>query len=125
ATPVARRELLHAGGPAYFYNSWYPSPLLYAAQKAAVDLFAGYAPGRDINRPPVPHGAMAIAGALMLLSLLGAIWHVRRTALSPSARIAWVVACGLLSVPALLSLWLLHPPREQLDEVAVAHPAIA
>ena len=125
ATLVARSELLHAGGPAYFYNSWYPSPLLYAAQKAVVDLFAGYAPGRDVNRPPVPHGALAIAGALMLLSLLGAIWHVGRTALPPTARIAWVVACGLLSVPALLSLWLLYPERERLDDLVVAQPAFA
>ncbi|MDQ3040550.1 MAG: hypothetical protein M3R16_12230, partial [Pseudomonadota bacterium] len=125
ATSIARRELQHAGGPAYFYNSWYPSPLLYTAQKMLVNLFAGYAPGRDVDRPPEPHSAMAIAAVLMLLSLLGALWHVRRTALSHTARIAWVAASGLLSVPALLSLWLLYPAREQLDDLPVVQPAMA
>lgn len=125
AASVARRGLRHAGGPVYFYNSWYPSPLLYAAQKALVGMFAGYAPARDVDRPPVPRMAMAIAGALLLLSLAGAIWHVRRTVLSPPARIAWILACGLVGVPALLSLWLLYPPREQLDEMPVARAAVA
>ncbi|MGH8075926.1 MAG: hypothetical protein ACREPE_01185 [Lysobacter sp.] len=124
-TSVGRRELTHDGGVVYIYNSWYPSPVLYAVQKAAVNLFAGYAPSRDVDRPPVPRGAVMIAGVLMLLSLVGSIWYLRRTALSMPARISWIIACGLIGLPALLSLWLLYPEREQLDDVPLAQAAVA
>jgi hypothetical protein len=60
------------------------------------------------------------------LSAIGAWWRARQTALSPAARIAWVVACALLSVPALMTLWLLYPKRETVDDVVVdALPASA
>jgi dienelactone hydrolase len=51
--------------------------------------------------------------------LLGA-WRVRRTGLSPSARLAWIAACALVGLPALLALWLLYPPRERLDDLPLA-----
>lgn len=124
-TTVARRELIHAGGPVYIYNSWYPSPVLWAAQRVAVNLFADYVPSRDVDRPPVPRGAWMIAGGLMLLSLLGAAWYVRRTALSLPARIVWVVVCGAVGIPALLGLWLMYPERERLDDLPLAQAAVA
>src|SRR5207342_523857 len=48
ATPVARRALSSGYGPVYIYNSWYTSPVLYAAQKQATALLAGYQPLSDV-----------------------------------------------------------------------------
>lgn len=124
-TAVARRELSHGGGAWYLYNSWYPSPALFAAQRAAIQLFAGPAPAREVARPPVPPDALAIAGAPLLLSGLGAAWHVGRTQLSSGARWAWIVTCALIGLPALLSLWLLYPKRERLNGPALVPAVVA
>lgn len=124
-TIVARRELSSGYGAVYRYQNWYPSPVLFAVQRAAVNLFSAYQPDKDVDRQPIPPTAWAIAGALMLLSLLVAIWRTRQVAISLPARIAWVIACGVLSVPALVSLWLLHPPRERLDDLQLTRLAIA
>ena len=45
--------------------------------------------------------------------------------MSPAARIAWMLACGLLGLPALLALWLLYPRRERFDDLPLAQPAAA
>ncbi|MCI4567500.1 hypothetical protein [Lysobacter sp. CFH 32150] len=124
-TSVARRELTTGYGVLFRYQNWYPSPAVFALQRYVVNLFSSYTPGNQVDRQPIPRSAMAIAGALMLVSWLGAIWYVRRTTLSLPARIAWVVACGVISIPALLSLWLLYPERERLDELPLAHAATA
>jgi len=122
---VARRELSTGYGVLFRYQNWYPSPILFALQRYVVNLFSSYTPGNEVDRQPIPRSAMMIAGVLMLLSLLGAAWYVRRTALSLPARIAWIVACGVISLPALLSLWLLYPQRERLDDLPLAHAATA
>jgi hypothetical protein len=75
--------------------------------------------------PPVPREAKFIAGALLLLSVLGALWRLPRTALSLPARIAWVAACAMVGLPALMSLWLMYRPREVLDEVPLVQAAPA
>lgn len=124
-TPVARRELTTGYGAVYRYQSWYPSPVLFAVQRAMVNLFSAYQPDKDLDRQPLPRTALMIAGVLMLLSLLVAVWRTQRVAISRPARIAWVLACGALSVPALASLWLLYPPRERLDERPPPRAAIA
>jgi hypothetical protein len=124
-TPVARRDLSHGGGSIYIYDSWYPSPVLYATQRAAIRLFSGPAPGREVERPPVPRDARAIAAAWLLLSGLGAAWYVRRTEMSGLARWAWFVTCAVIGVPALLSLWLLYPERERLRHPALAPAGVA
>lgn len=124
-TPIARRDLVMDYPPVWRFQNWYPSPPIYELQCAAVNLFSGYQPDRDNDRPPVPDAIRALAVALMLLSLIGAVWRTRRTALSRPARIAWIVACGSFSVPALMSLWLIHPRRETLDDVPLAHAATA
>jgi hypothetical protein len=126
ATPVADRALSYGYGPVYIYNSWYTSPLLFAVQKRATALFAGYRPERDVAAPPVPATAWAIAGALALAALLLAIWRSGQVAISPRERLAWIFAAALLGLPALLALWLLHPRRERLDDPGVATaPAVA
>ncbi|MGH8025434.1 MAG: hypothetical protein ACREO0_01795, partial [Pseudoxanthomonas sp.] len=78
---IARRDLIPDYPEAWRYQNWYTSPALYWVQKEAVRLFSGYMPDRDTDRPAVPRSAKTIAGALMLLSLLGAVWRTRQTAL--------------------------------------------
>lgn len=124
-TSVARRALRLDYPDAWRYQNWYTSPLLYAGQKAWLDLYSGYLPGRDMATPPVPRTAQWIAGALLLLSVLGALWRLSRTALSRPARIAWLAACAAIGLPALLSLWLIYRPREVLDELPLAQAATA
>jgi len=36
-----------------------------------------------------------------------------------------VLACGVLSVPALMALWAMNPERETVPDDLVAHPATA
>ncbi|KRD39134.1 hypothetical protein ASE35_01795 [Lysobacter sp. Root916] len=124
-TPVARRQLSLDYPIAWRYQNWYTSPLLYRAQKALLALHSGYLPERDMATPPAPRTAQWIAGALLLLSVLGALWRLPRTALSRPARIAWLAACAALGLPALMSLWLIYRPRETLDELPSAQAAMA
>jgi hypothetical protein len=125
AMPIMRRDL-KSGFPALWrYQNWFPAPVIYELQRAARRLFAGYQITDDTARPPVPRQVAVIAGVLMLLSLLGAVWWTRKTDLSMPARIAWIVACGVLSLPALMSLRLIHPRREVLQPQLVAQPALA
>jgi hypothetical protein len=58
----------------------------------------------------------------MLLSLAVGAWRVRRTALSPRAKLAWCVACAVVGLPALMALWRLAPLRE---DVALPVPGAA
>ncbi len=119
-TQVAGREFLFDYPVAWRYQLWYVSPVLYATQKAAANLFAPYVPSKDIERPAVPRSAWMIAGILMLISLLAAVWRTQSLSLSLSERLAWIVACGLIGIPALLSLWLLYPKRERLDDIPLS-----
>jgi hypothetical protein len=125
ATPVAERALSYGYGPVYIYSSWYTSPLLFAAQKRATSLFAGYAPQQDVAAPPVPATAWAIAGVLALACLLLAAWRSGQVAISKRGRLAWILVAGLLGLPALLALWLLYPRRERSDDPSPAAPAAA
>jgi len=120
ATPVATRALSSGYGPVYIYNSWYTSPVLYAVQKRATALFAGERPQDEVAAPPVPATAWAIAAVLALASLGLAAWRSGRVGLSRRARAAWILAAGLLGLPALLALWLLYPRRERPDHLAPA-----
>jgi hypothetical protein len=124
--PVAHRALTSGYGPAWMHSSWYFSPALWQVQHAVTRWFSGYRVEFDVQPPPRPRIAWAIALALMALSLLGALWRTRQVELSPAARIAWIALCGLVGLPALMALWLLYPPRERLDEHPLpAAPATA
>lgn len=125
-TTVARREPDVSYGPAWRFQNWYVSPALYWFKNQALDLFSGYTPVEDDREvAPPPRSMMVLAGVLMALSLLAALWRTGRIDISPAARLAWILACGVLSVPALMSLWLLYPPRERAVENAAsqAQPA--
>lgn len=124
-TRGAHRDLVTDYPAAWRYQNWYTSPLLYAATDAVVNAFSGDPPARDMATPPVPRSMWAVAGVLMLVSLLAAAWRTRQTALPLPGRIAWIAACTVFSLPALMALWVLYPKREVLDDVPLAHPATA
>ena len=93
---VARRALKDDYPPLYRYRTWWLSPVLDDAWRAAARLFAPPNPLGAMATRPVPRGMRLLAGTLMLGSLLFAAARVRRTALSPVARMAWILACGAL-----------------------------
>jgi hypothetical protein len=122
---VARRDLIPDYPVAWRYQNWYASPALYSAQRTIARLFSGYLPDEETDRPAVPRNAWIIAVVLMSLSLLGAVWRTRQTALAMPARIAWIAVCGAVGLPALMSLWLIHPKREALEDMPLAQAAAA
>ena len=124
---VARRDIARDYSEAFRYRDWVPSPVLYSVHHAAMLAFSGNMRPMPMATPPVPRAMQAIAGVLLLLAAAGAWWRTRRTDLSTPARIAWVVACGVVGLPALLTLWLMYPERETVadDDAVVAQPAMA
>jgi hypothetical protein len=111
--PVARRTI-GIDLPAYYTNrNMWLSPVIRAICLGARDLFTANDP--LTSKPQrVPASVLTLAGMLCLLSLLAAIWVSGRQAHSPRGRWAWVVLCGVVGLPALVSLWLLYPRRETL-----------
>ncbi|MFY2762566.1 hypothetical protein [Arenimonas sp. MALMAid1274] len=122
---VARRELASGYGPVFTGRTWWMSPVIDQGLGALRHLFAPYQPGHAQAPPPRPSVVRWLAGVLMGMSLLVAVWHVRRTALGMPGRIAWCVACALVGVPALMALWLAVPARESMQASAAAAPAPA
>jgi hypothetical protein len=113
AREVARRALAYDLPLAYTMRSWWLSPTLREACLAARAMFAAPNPLDAGSIPPPPRNIIVLAGILCLLSLLAAAWLARRYALAPLARWTWVLACGVIGLPALASLWLLYRGREQ------------
>jgi hypothetical protein len=68
----------------------------------------------------MPTPILWLAGACCLLSLFGAVWLSGKQAHSPRGRLGWILLCGVVGLPALVSLWLLYPRREVL--LATAAP---
>jgi hypothetical protein len=122
---VARRTLGFDLPLAYTMRTWWLSPVLRELCMAAQQLFATPNPLGDGEIPPPPRHIAILAIALCLLSLLASIWLTARQAHAPVARWAWVLACGVVGVPALASLWLMYPLREHVDELPLARPAFA
>lgn len=111
AHEVARRSIRIDLPSAYTNRNTWLSPVIRAICLGARDLFAANDP---LTAKPerVPASVLTLAGVLCLLSLLAAIWVSGRQAHSPRGRWAWVVLCGVVGLPALVSLWLLYPRRE-------------
>ena len=122
---VARRALAFDLPLPYTMRTWWMSPPLRALSLGAQQLFAAPDPLKAGAIPPPPRHIAILAGVLCLLSLLAAIWLSGRQVHTPLARWSWVLVCGVVGVPALASLWLLYPRREQLDELPLAQPATA
>jgi hypothetical protein len=122
---VARRALGYDLPLAYTMRTWWLSPVLRNLCLGAQQLFAAADPLKEgAMRSPPRHIAM-LAALLCVLSLLASIWLTGRQAHSTAARWAWVLACGLIGVPALASLWLLYPLRERAVMSPLAAPAAA
>lgn len=111
--PVARRALAHDLPLAYTTRTWWLSPVLRQLCLAAVNLFAAPDPLALAQRPQPPRAIVWLAIGLSLLSLLASIALTARQPLGLHARCAWVLACGVIGLPALVSLWLLYPPRRE------------
>jgi len=122
---VARRALGFDLPRAYTMRTWWLSPVLRGFSLGVQQLFATPNPLDAGEIPPPPRHIAILAAALCLLSLLGAIWLTRRQAHAPLARWSWVLACGVVGVPALVSLWLVFPMRERAESLPLAQPAIA
>jgi dienelactone hydrolase len=125
ATEVGRRELPSGYSPLYLQRGWIASPLLHELKQQVLGWFAGYQSKFDVDPRTQPRVVLVAAAVLLALSVLLGAWRVRRTGLSPSARLAWIAACALVGLPALMALWLLYPPRERLDNLPLAKLAFA
>ncbi|MDR7069499.1 hypothetical protein J2X02_002350 [Pseudoxanthomonas japonensis] len=122
---VHRRALAFDYPPAYRYRHWWPSPLLSTVAEWVRNLFAPPLP-LDVTAPaPRPASMTWLAGVLSLLAVIGAVWRTARTGLSVPARCGWIVACALVGLPALGSLWLLVPRRDVVADVPLPEPATA
>jgi len=123
--PVARRNLRHDLPIAYTTRLWWMSPVLRELSLASPRLFAAPRPLDEREIPTPPSAVVILAGALGLLSMLAALRLTRRQQHTPLARWGWVLACGVIGAPALVSLWLLFPPHRQIDDLRLALPATA
>src|SRR5690606_17930274 len=110
---VAHRLLAYDLPRAYTMRTWWLSPVLREFSLRARELFASPNPLDDARMPPPPRHLAILAGVLCLLSLLAAIRVSARQAHTTLARWTWVLACGVIGLPALASLWLLYPVRER------------
>lgn len=115
---VARRGLTYDLPLAYTMRGWWLSPALRELCLSLQDLLA---PGNPLDAgdiPPPPRNIQLLAAVLCVLSLLGAIALTRRRIATPLARWTWVLACGVIGLPALASLWLLYPASARAGDAA-------
>jgi hypothetical protein len=117
---VAKRTLSFDLPLAYTMRNWWLSPVLREVCLSLQGAFAAPNPLGLGKIPPPPRHIAMLAGVLCFLSLLGAIALTRRRAFAPLARWTWVLACGVVGLPALVSLWLLYPVAERTVATAPA-----
>ncbi|MDX2000299.1 MAG: hypothetical protein SF066_21475 [Thermoanaerobaculia bacterium] len=122
---LPRRELPVDGPAAWHHLQFWPSPVLNALAEGAETLFAAPSPLLATAPPPRPVALRLLALGLCLLSLVLAFLRSRRLPLSPAARWGWLAACGLFGLPALVTLFLLHPAPERWAPAPAATPALA
>lgn len=124
---IAKRRLEYDYPELYRYRSFWTSPALYALRDRAQHLFAPPLPLETSVPAPIPRSMWLLAGALSLLSLVGALWRTRRLAMPTPVRAAWIAICGLIGLPALAALWLLYRPQEIVasQQVSMQHAPAA
>lgn len=125
-TSIVTRQLSADFPEGLRHWEWWMSPGWQAARSGLAWAFAQPA-AMDVRSPPRrPVAIQALAGGLLLLSLLVGLWLSRRQGLHGGRRFAWLLACASLGLPALLALRLVHPDREQAIAVhASERPATA
>ena len=107
---IARRSLAHDMPAFYRYRRFITSPALYTLCQTATRVLAPPLPLEAHVPAPVPRSAWLAAAMLSLLAVCVGAWRSRRLRLSVPARIAWLAACALFGLPALIALWLLYRP---------------
>ena len=122
---IARRQLKLDLPLAYTMRAWWLSPAMRQLSLSAQQLFAAPNPLGDVEPEPPPRDIRLLAAALCVLSLLAGAWLSGRQRHSPLQRWVWVLACGVVGLPALASLWLMYPMRERADDVPLAQVAAA
>ncbi|MEO5565341.1 MAG: hypothetical protein ABIR05_01550 [Luteimonas sp.] len=110
---VARRMLSFDLPLAYTMRNWWLSPVLRKLCLSLQDAFATPNPLAAGDIPPPPRQIVLLALVLCALALIGAIALTRQRVLTPLARWTWVLACGVVGLPALVSLWLMYPAVER------------
>lgn len=129
---ISQRVLTHDYPALYEHVEWWSSPLLCAAtslRNIAYD--KGLVPDQGDTwrtaelRKPRPPVAIAAALLLAVLSGLGAHRWLRATTLPARGKVAWIVACVLIGLPALFSLVALQPRPVRQKQAAAARPALA
>lgn len=120
-------------GDAYCWIYWAVSPLqhelLMALDGAVLRSQGGFDMGGQALAPPEPIRLMGYA--LLGLSAAMAAWLARRRRLGLGLALAWVSACGLIGLPALLAAgFLMRPSQAQMaparrDAQAAPHQAVA
>lgn len=108
---VARRELSPDFPLWLRHYDWWLSPAMHASRRVLAHLFADPAPLR-VRDPAPPASMQVLAAALMLASMLAALWLSARQRLQGPRRWLWVAACGAVGLPALVALRLLHADRD-------------
>jgi hypothetical protein len=106
---VSRRQLSYDLPLAYTMRGWWLSPVLRELCLSLQDLLAPRNPLAAGDIPPPPRAIAVLAVVLCVLSLLAAVILTRRRIATPLARWIWVLACGVVGLPALASLWLMYP----------------
>jgi hypothetical protein len=122
---VSKRLLSYDLPLAYTMRNWWLSPVLRELCLSLQQAFAAPNPLAAGDVPSPPRHIVLLAGVLCLLSLLGAIALTARRAFTPLARWTWVLACGVVGLPALASLWLLYPKAERAAATAAPVRAAA
>jgi hypothetical protein len=120
---VARRALRLDYPDWHRYELWWLSPAMRTLYVAIKGWMAPASPLAVVDAPAPPRTIVVLAVLLSLLSMLAAIGLGARRALSRVERMAWALACALIGLPALISLYLLYPARESL--AAARTPAAA
>jgi hypothetical protein len=111
-TSVATRAL-HQDFPTFYrYRKWWASPAMYSLWAWATQPFSVADPLETNATPPIPEDMRALAAAIAFAALCLGGWLAWRRTLGLPARIGWTLACGIVGVPALISLMLLVPRRE-------------
>jgi hypothetical protein len=111
-TKVATRTLASDFPSWYQHADWWMSPAMDWLDRFAKGLFEPPPLGTSDVLPP-PMGSVVLAILLCVLAAILAGWRVQRLDLNPHARAAWIIACAIIGLPALASLWLLYPAAER------------
>lgn len=108
AERIARRELA-ADFPSWLRHlRWWLSPTLDTLRQTAITLFAEPSPTQVRAADEPPAGIIALAVVLLACALALGFVVVRRSELPPGRRLAWLLACAGVGVPALIALALIH-----------------